>query len=1171
MTRQFLLLICLSLFGISASAQTARTPRETALRFLQSAPTQFNLTATDVADLRVTDEYVSKNNGLTHVWVQQQHHGIPVFNALFGLHVKPNGEVLHLGHRFIANLDQHVNTLRPSIGAQRALEMAMLQLGFEGFPVPAVRQKINDQNFVFDGGAISKSPINISSCYQPMANGKVLLAWTMIIEQANTSDIWNLRVDAQSGVILNKINQTVYCKSDHSAGLSEDCLEHSAVVEKKQVATAAVEGEVYQVFPLPTESPAHGPRELVIAPADLNSSPFSWLDNNGVLGADFTYTRGNNVWAFDDSASDDTPSVTESADGGALLEFVFPFDPDAEPVANRNAAITNLFYMNNMMHDITYRFGFDEVAGNFQFNNYGNSGLGNDHVLAQALDGSGTDNANFSTPPDGGNGRMQMYTWSRQGGKIVTVNAPGAILGSYSAANPSWGTPISSTPVTGDVVVVDDGTPDGSLGCNSYTGVNGKIAIVDRGVCQFGLKALNAQNAGAKGCIICNFEDGTLNMDPGLVGAQVTIPVVMMGKGDCDKLRQYAGAGLNISFVQPAITGPAFYDGSFDNGIIAHEYGHGISNRLTGGPNTTSCLGNPEQMGEGWSDFFTLATTAKAGDVSAKKRGVGTYVSRQDNDGLGIRRYPYSADMSINPVTFSTVAENTAVHALGEIWAAVNWDLYWAMVEKYGFDPTLTDLNSGNARAIQLVMDGLKMQPCSPGFIDGRDAIIMADLVNYNGADTCLISAVFARRGLGYLASQGTSDNASDGIENFDPIPTCVKELKITKATSTPTVDPGGTAQYTITITNHKDNAVTGVIVSDELPAGLEFASASNGGTLNSGFVVWNLGTLQTRQTVTLTYTAKVAAGVNSLCYYKDPMDDTNNWFSLSIETDGAEEFFNLQGTDKVVGTGAFKGIASTTAFTDFTLETGSFVTVFGAKPTMRFWHKYNTETGADAGFVEIQKVDDPTFRWNRLAADRAFRNPYTGKVQYATFVIPYLSGYSGNSNGWIQSYIDLSDYLGEDINIRFRFGTDDNNGPTGGAWFIDEVQIIDMVNFESEATVVSSEGDLAKAALTQGGVILNTNCSVVATNEPGKQALSMQIQPNPAQDLMSITLSKAIQGNAKLSLINAEGRTVLQRIEQGIYEGQVLTVDVQTVPAGVYMVRVESATGTSVAKVVIQ
>ena len=135
-------------------------------------------------------------------------------------------------------------------------------------------------------------------------------------------------------------------------------------------------------------------------PADAVASPYGWLDTNGEPGQEYTYTRGNNVWAFDDSKSDDTPAVNESADGGAGLNFDFPFDPNEEPLINVKAAITNLFYMNNKMHDIFYRYGFDEQAANFQSNNYGHPGLGGDEVYAQAVDGSGTDNANFSTPSD---------------------------------------------------------------------------------------------------------------------------------------------------------------------------------------------------------------------------------------------------------------------------------------------------------------------------------------------------------------------------------------------------------------------------------------------------------------------------------------------------------------------------------------------------------------------------------------------------------------------------------------------------------------------------------------------------------------------------------------------------------------------------------------------------
>ena len=68
---------------------------------------------------------------------------------------------------------------------------------------------------------------------------------------------------------------------------------------------------------------------------------------------------------------------------------------------NKAVAVQNLFYLNNVIHDILYRHGFNEAAGNFQIDNFGNGGAGDDPVQAEAQDGGGTDNANFATPADG--------------------------------------------------------------------------------------------------------------------------------------------------------------------------------------------------------------------------------------------------------------------------------------------------------------------------------------------------------------------------------------------------------------------------------------------------------------------------------------------------------------------------------------------------------------------------------------------------------------------------------------------------------------------------------------------------------------------------------------------------------------------------------------------------
>lgn len=1166
-----------ALIGLAVSLQSQNTTaqQETALRFLQSNPAAFNLSRQDVSDVRITDAYRSKHNGVTHVWVQQQHAGIPVFNALFGLHVKPDGSVLHLGHRFVQNLAQQVNTTLPSMGAARALEVALLQLGFTADQMPALKRKVDERHWIFEKGTVSKAEIPVKICYELNAQGQPRLAWSLYLDQVNTADLWTINVDAQTGQILSKFNHTVYCQAGHAHLVGENCAEETPAPANSKIAAHKSQSdnsadETYNIFALPLESPAHGARSLVVNPADPTASPYGWLDVNGMDGADYTYTRGNNVWAFEDSANDNSPSASESADGGPDLLFDFPFDPNVEPVDNLLAAITNLFYMNNMMHDITYRFGFDEEAGNFQTNNYGNGGEGNDAVLAQAIDGSGTDNANFSTPSDGSPGRMQMYTWGGSSGNIVTVNGPSPVAGTYFAVPASnWGGAITTTPVTGEGVVTDDGSGSADRSQNCSPPVNdlqGKIAIIERGNCEFGKKALVAQQAGAVGCIICNYEDFTVNMGPGAQGAQVTIPVVSMTKTNCDKLRQFAGNGLNISLVQPSNgSGPDQLDGDFDNGIIAHEYGHGISNRLTGGPNATSCLGNGEQMGEGWSDFFTLITSVKPGDVAEMRRGVGTYVQRQPNDGQGIRRYPYSTDMSINPQTYAA-AQDSQQHNRGEIWAQVTWDLYWAMVEKYGYDPDLNNTSSGNFRAVQLVMDGMKLQPCRPGFVDGRDAIIAADFLNYDAVDTCLIMDVFARRGLGLFADQGSFNDAIDGTENFDPIVTCIKELKIKKTTSTPFIQAGDEAMFTITITNHKDETAANVVVTDPLPNGLSFVSADNGGTNNNGVVTWNLGDMPTGQVIELHYTAKSDPSMRSLLHFRDDMDfdDGTNWISLVNNDEGTNVFY-LQSDSVKVGDMAWRADAPVTETDQVLLHYNPALPVTGAKPVLRFWHNYNTEANADAGFLEIQRGGDNN--WYRLAPEKVFGHSYSS-VQYGTFAIPFLSGFSGNSNGWVRSYFDLSDFNGDDIIFQFRFGTDDNTDVPNGGWVVDQVDLIDLFNYDSEACVTSDAGDIACARAPERGVLVDTDVTI-NTKEPVSNALGMRVQPNPATDWLNLSFGENAEGIAQIRLIGADGRVVLQQQTGNILAGQVLPVNIKNLPAGVYVVQVESSIGNSVAKVV--
>ncbi|KAF9486175.1 hypothetical protein BDN70DRAFT_916399 [Pholiota conissans] len=159
----------------------------------------------------------------------------------------------------------------------------------------------------------------------------------------------------------------------------------------------------YLVLPIQKEILTQG-FETLVDPADPLSSPFGWHSTGG---ANSTTTAGNNAVAFKGSQ---TSVTTQSS---APLNFIFTQNPSAAPTtqANLDAARTNAFYIVNSIHDITYRYGFTEAAFNFQTNNNGKGGAGNDRVTISVQSTAGTDNADFSTPADGSSGAMRMFLW----------------------------------------------------------------------------------------------------------------------------------------------------------------------------------------------------------------------------------------------------------------------------------------------------------------------------------------------------------------------------------------------------------------------------------------------------------------------------------------------------------------------------------------------------------------------------------------------------------------------------------------------------------------------------------------------------------------------------------------------------------------------------------------
>ena len=180
---------------------------------------------------------------------------------------------------------------------------------------------------------------------------------------------------------------------------------------------------------------------------------------------------------------------------------------------------------------------------------------------------------------------------------------------------------------------------------------------------------------------------------------------------------------------------------------------------------------NGEQMGEGWSDWFGLMNQIKVGDTGAESRGIGTYAINESITDGGIRAYPYSTDFSINPLTLIN-SNDAEPHNRGETWTAVLWDLTWAYINKYGFDPDIFNGTGGNNKVMRLVVDALKLQTCNTAsFISGRDNFFAADQATTGGEDYCLIADVFQKRGMGLNASSGSVDSGIDQVEDFTAFP----------------------------------------------------------------------------------------------------------------------------------------------------------------------------------------------------------------------------------------------------------------------------------------------------------------------------------------------------------------------------------------------------------------
>ncbi len=1121
------------------------TIRQMITRELISGEFDKNLIQVDILSAHHSD-----HNDVFHVYFQQQYKGIPIYKAVGNLAIHNKGQILKTS-RLLDRDDMFYEDyalLDPVDGMSKVANHLQL-------PLSNARGKLTknfDKTIQIENLPYSSGPVEVVQVYAKNRDGQYAPSWLYEFGSSVSADHWEVILDGKSGDVTSVINHTVHCSYEHTHEENNLCENRSLHSHpfSNGLSEGVTDDSEYRVFAPPLESPAIGDRTLVSNPADEVASPFGWHDTDGIAGPEFMILRGNNVHAYPDTAGNN--SIGEQQTTALFgLTFDFPFERDSSTLFNLDADVTNLFFWNNYMHDWSYHFGFDEEAGNFQANNYGRGGAGDDYIFAETLDGSDTNNANFSAPRDGAKGRMQMFRWIL-GGDFEILSPPG-IAGAYSTGSALFGPERLLTPVVQQIVYVEDDAGDIRDGCDNIVNgdqLMGRIAMIDRKDCDFSFKVHNAQEAGAIACVICNNNpgEGLVNMSGGENAGLVTIPSIFLSKEDCDKIKRELNNNISGRFNEVREL-----SASFDNGIVSHEYAHGISLRLTGGSRTSGCLSNDEQMGEGWSDFFGLVLTQLPDDLKEDARAIGTYVEGEPRDGQGIRRYPYSFDMSVNPQVMSHVRFSFRPHDVGEIWTDALWDMYWMFIDRYGYDPSWEDRESGNFKAVQIVMDGMKLQECDPSLLEARDAILQADSLNFQGENICLIWSAFSRRGMGVDAMGGDGDNRFDNVDGFSNPLSCGNELTLRKEV-TPLVDAGEQIHVTLSLFNYRED-LDGLTLSDEIPVGLTLEEVEGNFefTTEGNKIIFDLGAITMGQEVSVSYNLSTS-------------DITPASFALYDNMEGASQFDRSVTNQDVRGwavttSQSSSGIFSLRVAPD-TLGGESFAEreeTFLIQPEnvlLKFDHKFGMDLGIDGGVLEISKDNGDT--WEMISAESVVVNGYPDQISNCVNNCPFpdffyrdvIPAFTGESD-WQSTIVDLSEFMGEEIMIRFRHISltfEDELGGTG--WFIDDFELFEKKELSGMACIESQGGVLVCDTAT---TYVNSNAERVLVTEIVENDFIMRTSPNPAYDFINIDFfsEDGIQG--LLRIISIDGRELSRQSLHLLPGNNAMQQDVSVLHQGVF------------------
>lgn len=408
----------------SLSGSASGSGRDIVVSYLNANHNLYGLSSADIQQLQFIGESISKSSGLRMVRMEQRVNGLRIFQSETRFILDRDGRIVRTLGLLVPNAAKIAPAPSPVLSGSQALQAAMKSVGINadatsmsaGDSVAGNRTEIVTTSDQINGKVTSEL------MYYPLAPGILVPAYLQVTFTRGKAD-WTTVTDANTGIVLWRKNIRSYASNDEARFSVYVQADGSTPADSPAPASPnnVTVGSGTQ-FPEIARTTVN-----MLTVQDITASPDGWIPDGG------NTTTGNNTDTYLDTDADNLPDpglldnngrpVGNLDGGGNNRDFLgtgYAYapppvggNPDAGDAPNgtqfQRGAVTQLFYLTNWYHDQLYELGFDEAAGNFQTDNFGNGGVGGDPVLAEAQDGLGTNNANFATPPDGTSGRMQMF------------------------------------------------------------------------------------------------------------------------------------------------------------------------------------------------------------------------------------------------------------------------------------------------------------------------------------------------------------------------------------------------------------------------------------------------------------------------------------------------------------------------------------------------------------------------------------------------------------------------------------------------------------------------------------------------------------------------------------------------------------------------------------------